>query len=72
MGVFFSGFIVSGYTLLLEVTGMTKRTFVGIAVHMFSPIGVGVLAVTAYYIREWRSLMMISSLLGIILVATWG
>lgn len=72
MGAFVSGLIISGYTLLLEVTDSTRRTFIGIAVHMFSPVGFLVLAASAYYIREWRALMMISSVVGIVFLATWG
>ena len=71
LGVFCNGFIVAGYALLLEVTSTSKRSIVGVAVHYFSPVGYAVLPLLAYYIREWRTLMMISALFGAVFLFSW-
>ena len=71
LGVFIAGFIVAGYTLLLEVTSTSKRSIVGLAVHFFHPIGYAVLPLLAYCIREWRTLAMVSALFGVVFLSTW-
>ena len=71
LGIFCNGFIVAGYTLLLEVTSTSKRSIVGLAVHFFNPIGYAVLPLLAYYIREWRALAMVSALFGVVFLSTW-
>ena len=70
-GAFVAAFIVTGYTLLLEVTSTSKRSIVGVAVHYFSPVGYALLPLLAYYIREWRTLMMISALFGAVFLSSW-
>ena len=71
LGAFIAGFIVAGYTLLLEVTSTPKRSIVGLAVHLFHPVGCGILPLLAYYIREWRALVMVSALFGVVCLSTW-
>ena len=71
LGIFGDGFIVAGYTLLLEVTSTSKRSIVGVATHSFPPIGYGILPLLAYYIREWRTLVMTSALFGVVFFLTW-
>ena len=71
MGAFCSGFIVSGYALLLEVVTTSKRSIVGMALHLFYPVGYSVLALMAYYIREWRTLVLATVLFGVGFLATW-
>ena len=71
LGASISGYNVVGYTLLLEVIGPSKRTVAGIGINMFFPVSYGLMAILAYYIRGWRTLIMISSLSGAGLLATW-
>jgi MFS family permease len=71
LGVFCSGFIIIGYTILLEVVSTSKRSEVGMAVHVFVPFGYVVVALTAYYIREWRTFTVLSGFLGGVFLSTW-
>lgn len=71
LGVFVSGVCLVGYTLLVEVISTSKRSIVGIAIHQFAPIGTVVLAMAAYYIREWRTLLIISGLSEGLFLAAW-
>ena len=71
LGVFCSGFIIVGYTILLEVVSTSKRSEVGMAIHTFIPFGYVAVALTAYYIHEWRTFTVLSGLLGGVLLGTW-
>ena len=71
LGVFCNGFIVAGYTLMLEVISTSKRSIVGVAMHSLNPIGYAMMPLLAYYIREWRTLAMISALFGLVFFPTW-
>ena len=70
-GMMNQALIVSGYTLLLEVVGASKRGFVATVTQVFFSIGVCVLAVLAYFIRSWRALCLFNALMGLILLAVW-
>ena len=71
LGAFISGYCVVGYALLLEIVGPSKRTFVGMGVHAFFSTSYCLIALLAYYIRGWRTLVMVSSVSGAGLLATW-
>ena len=71
LGAFNNGYSVAGYALLLEVIGPSKRTVVGMGLNAFFSISCGLMALLAYYIRGWRTLIMVSSFLGAALLATW-
>ena len=71
LGVFCSGFIIVGYTILLEVVSTSTRSEVGMAVHVFIPLGYVAVALTAYYIHEWRAFTVLSGLLGGVCLGTW-
>ena len=66
-----SGIILSGYSLLLEIVGITKRTVAGIAIMGFVPFGYVVLATMAYFIRDWRALCVIGASLGLLFLLSW-
>ena len=70
-GVFGSGVTIVGYTLMLEVISSSKRSVLGIAIHQFSAIGFMSMAVTAYYIRDWRMFMVVPGFCGAVFLATW-
>jgi len=70
-GVFHTGQAITTYSLLMEVVGTSKRSSVGMAIQaMFSP-GFAVLALLGYIFRGWRTLVMVCTLLGTGLLATW-
>ena len=71
LGAFISGYSVVGYALLQEIVGPSKRTATGIGISIFFPVSYGLMAILAYYIRGWRTLIMVSSLSGVGLLATW-
>ena len=71
LGAFNNGYNVAGYALLLEIIGPSKRTVAGMGLNAFFSISCGLIALLAYYIRGWRTLIMVSSLLGAALLATW-
>ena len=71
LGASKSGCSVVGYALLLEIIGPSKRTVVGMGIHLFFSTSYGLVALLAYYIRGWRTLIMVSSISGAGLLATW-
>ena len=64
-GVMTQAVAVVGYTLMLEVIGASKRSLFAVVVQIFFPLGFCVLAILAYYIRSWRILCVLISLLGL-------
>ena len=63
--------IVVGYTLLLEVVGASKRSLVATLTQTFFPVGLCVLVILAYFIRNWRILCVLNSLIGLGFLALW-
>ena len=68
-GMMNQALIVSGYSLLLEVVGASKRGFVATLTQMFFSIGVCALVVLAYFIRSWRALCLVNALIGFTFLA---
>ena len=68
---FNAGIILSSYTLCMEITGISQRTFAGLAVQLFFAVGYVVLAVLAYLIRDWRTLSVITGLTGFLFLFLW-
>ena len=69
---FFSiGIGLGSYSIFMEITGISQRTFAGLAVHVFSAVGYVVLAVTAYLIRDWRALSVVTGLTGFLFLLLW-
>ena len=69
---FFSvGIGLASYSIFMEITGLSQRTFAGMAVHVFSAAGYLVLAVMAYLIRDWRTLSVIAGLAGFPSLLLW-
>ena len=62
---------VAGYSLLLELVGTSKRSFVATASQTFLPIGMCTLALLAYLIRDWRTLVVFNSLIGLGFIPLW-
>ena len=71
IGFFSAGFILSSYSICIEITGISQRTFVGMVIHAFFAVGCLVLAVMAYLIRDWRALSVIAGLAGFLFLLLW-
>ena len=71
IGFFSAGLFLSNYAIFMEITGISQRTFVGMAVHAFFGVGCLVLAVMAYLIRDWRALSVIAGLAGFLFLLLW-
>ncbi|CAI8008236.1 Solute carrier family 22 member 15 [Geodia barretti] len=65
------GFIVAAFTLMVEVVGASKRTFVTIVNQAMFTAGICALPLLSYYIRSWRTLSITISLLGIGFLSVW-
>ena len=70
-GVFSSGITIVGYSLMMEVIGTSKRSSVGMAIQAMFSVGFAILALLGYIFRGWRTLVMVCTLLGTGLLATW-
>ena len=70
-GVFHMGQAITSYSLLMEVVGTSKRSSVGMAIQAMFSLGFAILALLGYIFRGWRTLVMVCTLLGTGLLATW-
>ena len=68
---FTAGVILSSYSIGMEITGISQRTFAGLAVQVFFGSGYLVLAVMSYFIRDWRALSVIIGLTGFLFMFLW-
>ena len=68
---FSAGLMLSSFSICMEITGISQRTFVGMAIHVFFGVGYLVLAVMAYFIRNWRTLSVIVGLTGFLFLLLW-
>ena len=66
-----AGVILSSYVLSVEIVGMSARSFVGIAIAGFFSLSYPSLALLAYFIRSWRWLCVVISLLGLGYFPLW-
>ena len=62
---------IPSYILLMEVVGVSQRSFAGLFFSTFFSVGFMVLAVMAYLVREWRHLSLAVLLLTLLYLATW-
>ena len=54
------GINVTGFVLGMEMMAQSKRTFAGIVIEYFFAIGQMILALLAFFIRDWRTLAWVS------------
>ena len=66
-----AGVSISSNVLAVEVVGVTARSFAGFFGSSFFSIGYVVLAILAYFIRSWRVLCVVVSLLGLGYYPLW-
>ena len=70
-GMFSNGVIVISYTLLMEFIGKSKRSSVGIFYQVPFSLGFLILAAMANWLRDWRALTLVCTLLGTGILAMW-
>ncbi|KAF7411863.1 hypothetical protein HZH66_000759 [Vespula vulgaris] len=68
LGVAGIGIYQAAYSILIEITPPNKRSAFGVMFNMSYPIGMILIAVIAYHIREWRLLQLYISLPSFILI----
>ena len=66
-----AGVSIASNVLAVEIVGMSARSFAGFFSISFFSVGYVVLAVLAYFIRSWRMLCMVVSLLGLAYFPLW-
>ena len=71
LGLMNQAMAVVGFALTLEVVGASKRSFVAVLGQAFFSLGLCLLVVLAYYIRDWRTLTLFNSLLGVGFLGLW-
>ncbi|KAK6169545.1 hypothetical protein SNE40_020580 [Patella caerulea] len=64
-----AGAFTSAFVLGLELVGPSKRKFTGIVIELFWCIGLFILSVMAYFIRDWRTLHLAISVPSVLLLA---
>jgi len=71
VGINLSGIILSSYVLSLELVGKSARKLVGVVGSFMFGLAYPVLAVLAYYIRNWRLLTLFVSLGFVVVFALY-
>ena len=62
---------VISFSLLFEVVGPSKRSFIGLFSPAFFSLGICLLVALAYYIHNWRTLCLFISLVGLGYIPLW-
>ena len=66
-----AGVILTSYVLSVEIVGITARSYAGIVGAVFFSMAYPFLALLAYFIRSWRWLCVVISLLGLGYFPLW-
>jgi len=66
-----AGFLVAQFVYSLEIVGPSYRTMAGQCSQLFFVAGQFVVAFLAYYIREWRTLLLVISFPPALFVFSW-
>ena len=70
-GVMTQAITVAGFALLLELVGASMRSFAATLTQAFFSVGLCFLVLLAYFIRSWRILCVVISLLGLGFLTLW-
>ncbi|XP_022803723.1 organic cation transporter protein-like isoform X2 [Stylophora pistillata] len=70
-GACLTGFFVAHYVYILELVGPTFRTMSSKCSGFFWAAGSGAIALMAYYIRDWRTLLLVSSCPPALFLLLW-
>ncbi|XP_020894669.1 organic cation transporter protein [Exaiptasia diaphana] len=71
MGFGLTGLTLSQYIYVMEIVGPKARTMAGNINWLYWSAGYFLYVLLAYYIREWRILMAVSSIPGVLLFLFW-
>ncbi|KAJ7333874.1 hypothetical protein OS493_015967 [Desmophyllum pertusum] len=66
-----TGFYVAHYVYILELVGPSYRTMVAKCAGLFWAIGSGTVTLLAYYIRDWRTLLLVASCPPALFICLW-
>ncbi|XP_078383615.1 organic cation transporter protein-like [Oculina patagonica] len=71
VGVFEAGCFLSMFVLATELVGPEKRALAGTMVWFYFTAALMILGLKAYFVRNWRTLMILSSTPWIFILAFW-
>ena len=71
VAMFNSGVITSCFVLRIEIVGTSARSFAGLVGGMFFSFGFVLLAIFAYFIRDWRLLVIVCTVYGLLHLLLW-
>lgn len=71
VAMFNSGVITSCFVLRIEIVGTSARSFAGLVGGMFFSFGFVLLAIFAYFIRDWRFLIIVCTVYGLLHLFLW-
>lgn len=66
-----AGFILSSYVLSVELVGRESRNFAGLLGSGLFALGYSVVALSSYFVRNWRYLTFLFSGLGLGTLSLW-
>ncbi|XP_050391448.1 organic cation transporter protein [Patella vulgata] len=70
-GLAMSGIFMTSFVIGLELVGPSKRTIAGMVIMVFWAIGLFVLTICAYLIRNWKTLTLVTSVPAIFFLSYW-
>lgn len=65
------GAIASSYVLSVELVGMSTRSFAGVLGSFMFGLAYPMVAVVAYFVRQWRVLILLLTGIGVGLFSLW-
>ena len=71
VGFFEAGCFLSVFVLATELVGPEKRALAGILVWLYFTVALMILGLIAYFVRNWRTLLILSSAPWIFTLAFW-
>ncbi|XP_068085602.1 organic cation transporter protein [Anabrus simplex] len=71
IGMATAGVFTTAYVIGVELVGPDKRLFAGVLIEFFWSVGYGILALAAYFIRDWRTLQISVTVPGALFLCYW-
>lgn len=66
-----AGCLLSRFVYCMELSVTSNRTAAGFVSNIFMTLGYAILSLLAYFLRDWRQLMLAVSLPGALLLGFW-
>lgn len=66
-----AGCLLSRFVYCMELSVTSNRTAAGFVSNIFMTVGYAILSLLAYFIRDWRHLMLAVSVPGVLLLFFW-